>query len=268
MLAIAPEGTRFTIVAVNDAFLEATMATRDELLGGALFEVFPDNPDDPSADGSTNLRASFHRVLTTRRSDGMAVQRYDIQRRQTVVREFEERHWLPHNTPVIEAGGIAVTHILHRVEDVTHLVPAGRSRDSGTMRVRCRVRVSAIEDLPHLRAAVRDVAEGRGFEVAPLVDLLVVVSELGRDMIVRAGAGTVDVEVLRRAGSRQGLRLTFRDEGPELAPLPEGAAMASVVEGVMGQGRTGRRALVDELDAKVGVGGSGVVVVVTKWGRT
>ncbi len=40
-----------TIVAVSDAYLKATMTKREEVLGRGLFEVFPDNPDDPTATG-------------------------------------------------------------------------------------------------------------------------------------------------------------------------------------------------------------------------
>jgi hypothetical protein len=37
-----------------------------EILGRNIFDVFPDNPDDPSATGVANLRASLGRVLTQR----------------------------------------------------------------------------------------------------------------------------------------------------------------------------------------------------------
>ncbi len=39
------------IVAVSDAYLKATMTKREKVLGRGLFEVFPDNPDDPTATG-------------------------------------------------------------------------------------------------------------------------------------------------------------------------------------------------------------------------
>lgn len=55
-----------TIVAVSDAYLRATMTTRSGILGRHLFDVFPDNPDDPSATGVGNLRASLERVLLSR----------------------------------------------------------------------------------------------------------------------------------------------------------------------------------------------------------
>src|SRR5689334_19244425 len=66
---------RFTIIAVNDAYLRATMTDRDAILGRGLFEVFPDNPDDPAASGVRNLRASLERVVASRRPDQMAVQK-------------------------------------------------------------------------------------------------------------------------------------------------------------------------------------------------
>lgn len=59
-LVLLPDPT-YTIVAVSDAYLAATKTRRDEILGRALFAVFPDNPDDPAATGVSNLRASLRR---------------------------------------------------------------------------------------------------------------------------------------------------------------------------------------------------------------
>ena len=42
----------YTIIAVNDEYLRATMTERAAILGRGLFEVFPDDPNDPSADGT------------------------------------------------------------------------------------------------------------------------------------------------------------------------------------------------------------------------
>src|SRR5690242_19773952 len=41
----------FKIVAVSDAYLRATMTKQEEVLGRGIFDIFPDNPDDPSATG-------------------------------------------------------------------------------------------------------------------------------------------------------------------------------------------------------------------------
>jgi len=67
-----------TIAAVSDAYLRATMTRRESIMGRGIFEVFPDNPDDPDATGARNLRASLEKVLRDRAADAMAVQKYDI----------------------------------------------------------------------------------------------------------------------------------------------------------------------------------------------
>jgi PAS domain S-box-containing protein len=106
------------IVAVTDAYLHVTMTRRKEILGRHLFNVFPDNPDDATATGVSNLRASLTRVLQHRIPDVMAVQRYDIRRSGSEGEEFDERYWSPINTPVFSPNG-EIAYIIHRVEDVT-----------------------------------------------------------------------------------------------------------------------------------------------------
>jgi len=106
------------IVAASDAYLQATMTKRDEILGRHLFDVFPDNPDDKDATGVRHLRASLQRVLTSKAPDAMAVQKYDIRRPESEGGGFEERYWSPVNSPVFH-GGPDVSYIIHRVEDVT-----------------------------------------------------------------------------------------------------------------------------------------------------
>lgn len=118
MLVLSPG---FHIDAVNEAYLQATMTTRQGILGRPLFEVFPDNPEVPFLDGTRNLRASLERVIHSRAPDTMAVQRYDIRRPESAGGGFEERYWSPLNVPVFDEHG-KVAWIIHRVEDVTELV--------------------------------------------------------------------------------------------------------------------------------------------------
>ncbi len=121
-----------TIVAVSEAYLRATMTERAKILGRGIFEVFPDNPDEPEATGVQNLRASLSRVLDRQTPDTMAVQKYDIRRPESEGGGFEERHWSPVNSPVLGADG-EVAYIIHRVEDVTEFV---RLKNQGSEQVR------------------------------------------------------------------------------------------------------------------------------------
>jgi len=142
----------FKIVAVSDAYLRATMTSRDQILGKGLFEVFPDNPDDPGATGVRNLRASLDRALQTRQPDTMAVQKYDIRRPESEGGGFEERYWSPVNSPVIGSHG-EVVNIIHRVEDVTEFVRLKQTgREHEQMTEVLKDRAQQMESEIYLRA--------------------------------------------------------------------------------------------------------------------
>jgi PAS domain S-box-containing protein len=123
------------IATANDAYLKATMTTRAGLEGRDLFEAFPDNPDDPAADGTANLRASLDRVLATLAPDTMAIQKYDVRQPDGA---FVERYWSPINSPVLGAGG-RVEYILHRVEDVTDFVRSKSQPAAGSEAMQARL---------------------------------------------------------------------------------------------------------------------------------
>lgn len=116
-LLLAPDDPVFTVLDASDAYLRATDRKREALVGRGLFEAFPDNPDDPLADGVQNLHASLQRVLASGAPDRMAVQKYGIPRPERCGGGFEERYWSPINTPVLVGGKIAM--IIHHAEDVT-----------------------------------------------------------------------------------------------------------------------------------------------------
>jgi PAS domain S-box-containing protein len=111
----------FTIVGASDSYLRATLTKREDILQRGLFEVFPDNPDDLTANGTSNLRASLDRVLRDGLPDTMAVQKYDIRRPEAAGGGFEERYWSPVNSPVFGLDR-KISYVIHRVEDVTELV--------------------------------------------------------------------------------------------------------------------------------------------------
>jgi len=126
-LVLAPDPPTFTILGATNAYLRATLTERAAIMARGLFEVFPDNPDDPQATGTSNLRASLERVLASHAADTMAVQKYDIRRPESEGGGFEERFWSPVNAPVCTPDG-DVRYIIHRVADVTELV---RARHAG-----------------------------------------------------------------------------------------------------------------------------------------
>lgn len=144
------------IVGVSDAYARATMTQRENILGRGIFEVFPDNPDDPSAEGMRNLRASLQRVLKTGQQDSMPVQKYDIRKPEEEGGGFEERYWSPLNTPVRSHDG-SLAYIIHRVEDVTEFV---RLKQHGVEQSKLNesLREQAVRAEAEIFARNRDVA--------------------------------------------------------------------------------------------------------------
>jgi signal transduction histidine kinase len=147
------------IAGVNEAYLQATMTKREDIVGRGLFDVFPDNPNDPAPTGVRNLRASLDRVRERRAADTMAVQKYDIRRPESTGGGFEERFWSPTNVPVFDEQG-RLAYIIHHVEDVTEFVRLKRlknERDKATDELRSRAEKMEAE----VYARAQEVAETR-----------------------------------------------------------------------------------------------------------
>jgi signal transduction histidine kinase len=113
-VALTPD---FTIVAVSDAYLRATMTERATILGRRLVDVLDDQPPDTVG----QLRASLDRVRQTRAPDAMAVHQRDVRRPESDGGGVEARQWRATNVPVFDReGGLA--YIIHSLEDVTDSV--------------------------------------------------------------------------------------------------------------------------------------------------
>jgi PAS domain S-box-containing protein len=114
-LIVLPDAPRYTIVEVSEEYNMATLTNREAIIGAAIFDVFPDDPNDESADGVKKLSASFAKVIQTKESHDMPVLRYPVPLPGTS--DFIEKFWMPVNKPVIVNN--TVVYIIHSVTDVT-----------------------------------------------------------------------------------------------------------------------------------------------------
>ncbi len=151
------------------------------------------------------LRASLDRVRDRRVPDTMAVQKYDIRRPDGS--GFEERHWSPVNTPVLDERG-ALRFIIHRVEDVTDFVRLqrqGSAMESEILR-RSRELQVANEELRTANAAKTAFLSRMSHELrTPLIVNAVKYNRPG---------GEVRVAV---EGDGDRVRLSVSDTGPGIA---------------------------------------------------
>jgi signal transduction histidine kinase len=161
-LVLAVDEPRYTIRSATDAYLDATLTTR-EIAGRPLFDVFPDNPAEPDPTGVQNLDDSLRHVLASREPRTMAVQKYDIRDRSG---SFVERFWTPVNAPVLSSDG-ALRYLVHRVEDVTEFVQRGEMLEQEAARLESEILLHSRE----LAAANKALAE----EVAARERLLAIV---------------------------------------------------------------------------------------------
>lgn len=188
-LVLTPD---LTIVAASHEYVRVTMQSRVAMIGRGLFEVFPDNPDDPAADGVKNLRASLNRVLSEKRADMMPVQRYDV---RGPGGEFEERYWSPLNTPLLDDRG-DVYLIIHSVDDVTALhAEHQRLVESNNALAATNEELEAFcYSVAHdLRAPLRGI---QGFSQALLEDFSASVDAKGQDYLQRVSAAALRMSEL------------------------------------------------------------------------
>jgi serine phosphatase RsbU (regulator of sigma subunit) len=147
----------------NEEFLRQSGRTREQVVGRYLFDVFPENPNDPGASGMRNLAASLTRVVATGERDTMALQRYDVEHPDRPG-EWEERYWSPVNAPVFGPDGKVVL-LVHRVEEVTELIRARGGPSGGRARVLEAELYTRARELQELNERLRQ-AHAREREVA------------------------------------------------------------------------------------------------------
>jgi PAS domain-containing protein len=109
-------------VEANETYSLSTGLSHHEIVGQSLFARFPENPDDPSADGLHNFYMSLRKVAETGRPDAMELLRYDVQDPDGA---FRERYWRPTTSPLTDETG-ALILLLQEVEEVTEAVLAAR----------------------------------------------------------------------------------------------------------------------------------------------
>src|SRR5680860_610795 len=114
-LLILPDAPKFTIVAVNDAYMKTMNSLEEDLIGKGIFEAFPDNPDDLISKGSSNLMNSLEQVIFKKESHKIPVQKYNMLLPGTS--KFRVGYFNVQNIPVKDDNKI--NYILHSVEDVT-----------------------------------------------------------------------------------------------------------------------------------------------------
>jgi len=132
-----------------------------------------------------------------------------------------------------------------------------------TTRSHREMRIETEDDVILVRRAVRALAEANGFDVFATAALTTAASELTRNVWVHARKGVAVIEEVTN-GTRAGVRVTFRDEGPGIADVERAMAGGFSTARTMGLGLSGSRRLVDQFELHSAVG-QGTTVEIVKW---
>ncbi|SHN21990.1 PP2C family protein-serine/threonine phosphatase [Actinacidiphila paucisporea] len=138
----------------NETYLHLADCSLADLLGVYIFDAFPDSPERAqTANGPTSLGASLLHVLATGERDSLALQRYDVERRDRPG-TYEERYWSTINTPILDSAGEVVL-IAHRVEEVTAFMQTkDGSGDDSKLQAELYMRARELQEInEQMRAA-------------------------------------------------------------------------------------------------------------------
>jgi serine/threonine-protein kinase RsbT len=119
------------------------------------------------------------------------------------------------------------------------------------------------DDVVRVRQTVRARAIALGFSLVDQTKLITAASELARNTLVYGGGGEAELEEVSQ-GTRKGLRIVFRDEGPGIEDLDLALRDGFTTGSGLGLGLSGARRLVNEFEVD-SAPGRGTRVTIVKW---
>lgn len=119
------------------------------------------------------------------------------------------------------------------------------------------------EDVVRLRKQVRESMIAMRFGLVEQTKYITAASELARNVLRYGGGGEGRINYLRD-GSRQGLELSFSDQGPGIADIALALSDGYTSGGGLGLGLGGAKRLSDEFQIDT-TPGAGTTVTIVKW---
>lgn len=119
------------------------------------------------------------------------------------------------------------------------------------------------QDVVLFRNRVKEYAVKIGMGLVNQTKLITAASELVRNMIKYASGGSILIEAISN-GRENGVRLTFKDQGPGISDIKLAMKDGYTTGKSLGLGLPGTKRLVSEFDIK-SVVGEGTTVTILKW---
>jgi serine/threonine-protein kinase RsbT len=123
--------------------------------------------------------------------------------------------------------------------------------------------VRTSDDVVRVRQSVRARAVAAGFSLVDQTKIITAASEIARNTVDYGGGGVLRIEVLRE-GRRQGVRLTFTDQGPGIPDIAQALKDGYTSGRGLGLGLSGAKRLSNEF-AITSTPGHGTTVTLARW---
>jgi serine/threonine-protein kinase RsbT len=125
--------------------------------------------------------------------------------------------------------------------------------------------VRSSEDVVNVRTSVRKLATELRFGLVDQTKIVTAASEIARNTVDYGRGGELRMEAVHN-GVKNGLRLTFVDQGPGIRDIDQALSDGFTTGNGMGLGLGGTRRLMDEFEI-ASKPNEGTTVAITKWTR-
>jgi serine/threonine-protein kinase RsbT len=128
-----------------------------------------------------------------------------------------------------------------------------------------RVAIDHDFDIVAARRKARELATQVGFSGSDLTIIATAISEVARNIVVYAHRGEIVLSSVQR-GTRRGVLVVARDEGPGIPDIPRAMRDGFSTGKSLGLGLPGAKRLMDEFEIASEVG-KGTTITMRKWTR-
>ena len=126
-----------------------------------------------------------------------------------------------------------------------------------------QVRVAAEAHVYVAAHQAKALARQMGFDEADQTRIETVTSELARNIVLYAGEGTINVQVITK-GKRRGLKIQALDHGPGIADIEQAMKDGYTTSGGLGSGLGGAKRMMDEFSIE-STPNRGTRITALKW---
>ncbi len=127
-----------------------------------------------------------------------------------------------------------------------------------------RMPINSVMDVVKARRYGLEMALNLGFPMPEATKIAVVISELGRNIVLYTQGGLINL--IAYTGSKKGIKIIAQDQGPGIKDLELALSGGYTTSQGLGVGLSGSKNLMDEFDVQ-SIAGVGTKVIGVKWLR-